>query len=302
MNTMEQRTKKRVRRVRASTYWITVALLLTVIAVLGGICLKLVLERRNSPILGDVYQGMVRVNDGICDVWITPWEGSVPSGLDGNDFTMQDGSPVYLGDDYDTAYGIDVSEWQGHIDWKAVKKSGIDFAFVRIGIRGTGAAGRLVEDERAITNLTEARAADIRVGAYFFSQATSAEEGAEEARFVLDVLDGMALDLPVMFDWEKVSDETARTYHLDYGTLNECAAAFCETIENAGYDAGIYTNRQLGYYAYQLGELKDYDLWVADFNTWPDFYYQFSVWQYSDSAACPGIEGAVDRNLMLTAK
>lgn len=299
MNTME---RKSARCVRSGTYWITVAVFLVIIGILGGICFKLVMDRRNNPILGDVYQGMVRVNDGAADVWITPWEGSVPMGLDGNDFTVKDGNPVYLGDDYDTAYGIDVSEWQGHIDWQAVKESGVDFAFIRAGIRGTGAAGKLVEDENALTNLTEAKKAGLQVGVYFFSQAISAEEGAEEARFVLDILGGMTLDLPIMFDWEKVYDDTARTNNLSYGTLNECAAAFCETVEQGGYTAGIYTNRQLGYYAYQLGELKDCALWVADFNAWPDFYYRFSVWQYSDGSTCPGIEGAVDRNMMLIAR
>ena len=299
MNRMEE---KKTRYVRAGTYWLTVAVLLAAVAVLGGISLKLIMDRRNNPIVGDIHDGQVWVNDGISEVWITPWEGSVPSGLSAKDFTVEDGCPVYLGKEYETAYGIDVSEWQGRIDWKAVKESGVDFAFIRAGIRGTGAAGRLVEDERAVTNLTEAKAAGIRTGVYFFSQATTPEEGAEEARFVLDILDGTRLDLPVMFDWEKPADETARTSAMDYGTLNQCASAFCEAIEEAGYDAGLYINRQLGYYAYQLGDLKDYTLWVADFNTWPDFYYRFGVWQYSDHATCPGIEGAVDRNMMLTAK
>ena len=299
MNRME---KKKARYVRAGTYWITVTLLLAVIVVLSGISLKLVMDRRNHPIPGDIHDGQVWVNDGTSEVWITPWEGSIPSNFSAADFTAEDGRPIYLGGEYDTAYGIDVSEWQGRIDWEAVKDSGVDFAFIRAGIRGTGALGRLVEDERVAVNLAEARKAGVQVGVYFFSQATTPEEGAEEARFVVDILDGAKLDLPVMFDWEKVADETARTNNMDYGTLNRCALAFCEAVEQAGYTAGIYTNRQLGYYAYQLGELKDYDLWVADFNTWPDFYYRFGFWQYSDSATCPGIEGPVDRNMMLTAR
>ena len=299
---MDRIDRRAVRHVRASTYWLTVAILCCIIGVLGGITLKLVIDRRHNPILGDIHNGQVRVNDGASEVWITPWEGSVPAGFKAEDFTVENGKPVYLGKDYETSYGIDVSEWQGRIDWSAVKNSGVDFAFVRLGARGTGAEGKLLTDDRGRENLQNARAAGVKVGVYFFSQATSAEEAREEARFVLELLDGAALDLPVMFDWEKVGSAEARTAAMDYGTLTACAKAFLEAVEQEGYRAGIYTNRQLGYYAYELGELRDYPLWVAEFNSWPDFYYRFEVWQYSDSSTCPGIEGAVDRNMMFTAK
>jgi len=299
MNRLEKRP---ARRVCLTTYIATVLVMGLAIVVLSGISLKLILDRRANPIVGDIYQGQVRVNDGISDVWITPWEGSVASGLTAEDFSVEDGSPVYLGEDYKTAMGIDVSEWQGEIDWNAVKKSGVDFAFIRVGLRGTGIAGLILEDETARTNLENAHKAGVQVGVYFFSQAITAEEGAEEAAFVLDIIRDYHIDLPVMYDWERVEVDGARTANLSYGTLNECAAAFCSTIEDAGYEAGIYSNRQLAYYAYQLGELKDYDLWIADFNSWPDFYYRFSFWQYSDASTCPGIQGAVDRNMMLVAK
>ena len=100
--------------------------------------------------MGDIHNGQVRVNDGASEVWITPWEGSVPAGLKAEDFTVENGKPVYLGKDYETSYGIDVSEWQGRIDWSAVKNSGVDFAFAcfRYGacrLGGCGASIIIVE-------------------------------------------------------------------------------------------------------------------------------------------------------------
>ena len=137
---------------------------------------------------------------------------------------------------------------------------------------------------------------------YFFSQALTAEEGREEAQYVLERLDGRALELPVYFDWEPVSAEDSRTNGYGYANLTDSAVAFCQTIQAAGYQAGVYINRQQGYYHYDLSRLADYSLWVADYNSYPDFYYRFDMWQYTASGQVEGFDIQVDENLLFVPK
>ena len=112
--------------------------------------------------------------------------------------------------------------------------------------------GELYTDDNFIKNIEGAKAAGLRVGAYFFSQAITADEAKAEAKFVLDLLDGRELDLPVFFDWERISGDDARTDGLDNETLTDCAVAFCETIKAAGYEPGVYIYNDTGYYGYDL--------------------------------------------------
>ena len=126
----------------------------------------------------------------------------------------------------DTRTGIDVSVYQGDIDWEAVKADGIDYAIIRLGFRGYGSTGSMNLDENFIANIEGATAAGLDVGVYFFSQAITPEEAREEAEFVLHYLEGYELTYPVVFDWEVIGKTTARTYGLDTRTLCESANAF----------------------------------------------------------------------------
>ena len=110
--------------------------------------------------------------------------------------------------------GIDVSAYQGDIDWEQVAEAGVDFAIIRLGYRGYE-SGKLVEDKFARKNLEGAASAGIPLGVYFFSQALTVEEAQEEAQFVLDMIDPYEIAMPVVFDWEHVSSETARTNEMD---------------------------------------------------------------------------------------
>lgn len=110
------------------------------------------------------------------------------------------------------------------------------------------------------------------MGAYFFSQAISEDEAEAEAKFVLDLLGDRKLDLPVFFDWERISGDTARTDGLDNETLTACAVKFCQTIESAGFDAGVYIYNDTGYYGYDLAQLEDYTFWCVGISTYPCFY------------------------------
>ena len=195
-----------------------------------------------------------------------------------------------------TIPGIDVSYYQGKIDWEKVKASGIEFAIIRLGYRGYGQEGKLVEDQMAYENLEGALDAGLKVGVYFFSQAITVEEAVEEAEFVLKRIKVYDITMPVVFDWEYISEE-ARTAKMDRRTLTDCYKAFCEKIAEAGYTPMAYFNsyqsRQLMY----LHELEDYPFWLALYSDRMTYPYRFEMWQYTDSGRVPGIEGNVDINL-----
>ena len=235
----------------------------------------------------------VTVNDGVRTVNIQPWEDVPVSDLAAEAFSVADGLVIYDG----AQQGIDVSEHQGEIDWEAVAGSGVSFVFVRLGYRGA-TEGKIFSDLRFEENLTGARAAGLMVGVYFFSQAVNEREAIEEADFVTAVLNGRRLDLPVMFDWEPVDQESSRTDGAEKRVVTACAAAFCRRVAASGYSAGVYFNRQQGYYSYDLSQLKDYAFWVAEPGDRPSFYYAFRFWQYSFSGTVPGINTVVDRDLM----
>ncbi len=195
--------------------------------------------------------------------------------------------------------GVDVSEHQGQINWEEVAQTDIRFAMVRLAYRGWGAEGMIREDQRGLENLDAAATAGLQVGVYFFSQAISVEEAIEEARFVLQLLDGRELDMPVVFDWETVSSEEARTANMNAATLNACALAFCREVEAAGYTPMVYFNLDLDKWGYDLLAIQQagYDFWLAMYSNNFNYPHQVKMWQYTSDGAVPGIKGRVDLNL-----
>lgn len=194
--------------------------------------------------------------------------------------------------------GIDVSDHQQQIDWSAVAAAGIEFAYIRIGYRGYSEGGIFL-DGQAHTNFAEARAAGLDVGAYFYSQALNEEEAAEEAAFCVDFLKEYEPELPVVFDWEYVS-ESARTGSMDARTLTDCALRFCRDMEAAGYDAMIYFNPHLAQDYYELTKLQEYPFWLAMYTDALDYDHRVDLWQYTDQGSVPGISGDVDLNIEFT--
>ncbi|MDC7279673.1 glycoside hydrolase family 25 protein [Butyrivibrio fibrisolvens] len=195
-------------------------------------------------------------------------------------------------------FGIDVSSHQGDIDWEAVKADGVEFAFIRAVYRGYG-TGKLVVDEKCIENIEGAQAAGIDVGVYVFSQAISKDEVLEEASTVIDLLKGYELQLPIVFDVEKVSDSEARTNTLSVEDRTNLTIGFLNSIKNAGYDGMIYHNTEMGAMLIDLTQLTEYPKWFAGYNKefyWP---YEYQLWQYSESGTVKGIKGKVDLDLWL---
>ena len=211
----------------------------------------------------DPYAGMVQVESGYgTRMWVTEYEDVPVSTLTAADF--QEGE--YTGSRYVVRKGIDVSEHQGLINWEAVANSGVEFAIIRAGYRGYGKAGTLNIDPHFYENIGLAATNGIDIGVYFFSQATSVEEAEAEADFLLEMLEffgGAYVTLPVYYDWEPITYDDARTDGVDGDTVTACAAAFCEKIAAAGYEAGVYAYRYLGYFSYDLRQLTDYSLWIG---------------------------------------
>ena len=209
----------------------------------------------------------------------------------------ENGFLTYDSDEYTCKIGIDVSRYQENIDWAAVKGAGVQFAMLRLGYRGYG-SGALVMDPYFQQNIQGAQANGIEVGVYFFSQAITPEEGAEEARFCLNALKGYHITYPIVFDWESYdSSLEPRTDGLDDKILTQCAVAFCEEVEAAGYQSMVYSNLTYFYLHFDLNQLVDYPLWLAQYNSRPSFYYHFDMWQYSGTGKVPGIDGNVDLNI-----
>lgn len=193
--------------------------------------------------------------------------------------------------------GIDVSQHQGEIDWQAVKDAGVTFAIVRVGGRGYGAKGVLYTDDLAKSYYEGAKAAGIKVGAYFFSQATSVTEAEEEAALVLDFIKDWQLDMPVVYDWEQMLMAGSRTQNVDARVVTDCMKAFCQKIEASGNDAMIYFNPDHSDVQFYIEEVTAYDFWLAYYTQWMDYPYKVNMWQYTNQGVMPGIEGDVDINL-----
>ena len=205
----------------------------------------------------------------------------------------------YVGGKFDTRFGIDVSAYQNRacanntIDWEAVRNDGVEFAMVRIGLRGYSTGG-LNADAFYKQNIEGAMAAGIETGVYFFAQAITVEEAIEEAEFVLDLLEGHAINGPVAYDWE-MHDSSYRVYGTTPEMATACALAFCRRIEEAGYEAMVYAGQYVSYIKYDQGALEPYLSWYPEYKSasseklYPTLYYQMDYWQFSSSCAIAGI-------------
>lgn len=202
-------------------------------------------------------------------------------------------------------YGIDVSYYQGNIDWKKVKNSGVEFVIIRVGYRGYGSAGTLVEDPKFKTYLDGAAKAGLKVGVYFYTQAITTAEAQEEAKFVLDRIKGYSLQMPVYYDIESVDYDTGR---LDSAGLSKAqktalCTAFCDTIIKSGYSAGVYANYTwLNYYIDGAGLGKKYPIWLAHYTSNTNYDQRMDMWQYSGSGTVSGISAYTDVNVWYSGK
>lgn len=192
--------------------------------------------------------------------------------------------------------GVDVSKYQGNIDWNKVKASGIEFAIIRVGYRGYG-TGVLVEDSTFRQNIKGATAAGLKVGLYFYSQAINETEAVEEASMVISLCQGYNISYPIYFDTEKVVGDTGRADNISRAQRTANAVAFCETIRNSGYKAGVYSYASWFYNQLNMASLSPYSIWIAQYRDQLSFDYNYDIWQYSSTGTVPGIPKPTDMNV-----
>lgn len=202
--------------------------------------------------------------------------------------------------------GIDVSEFQGNIDWKAVADSGIDFAMIRVGYRGMK-NGEIKEDACAKYNLQEASKNGLKIGAYFFSTAVTEEEAKEEAEWTKNLLSGYPVTYPVAYNCEGFQNPSSRQFELSVEERTKLADAFLKSIEEGSYTGMFYaTKNELDdNNLWNADDLSlNYRIWVAQYSdqTWPektksDYTGDHVMWQYTNQGKLDGIKGAVDFNV-----
>ena len=201
----------------------------------------------------------------------------------------------YENDVKQTLTGIDVSKWQYDINWKKVAASGVDYAIIRLGYRGTAPAGKTAIDSYYEKNMKGALNAGLQVGVYYFTQARTVEEAIEEANIVLEKIKGYKVTFPIVYDTEYT--EEGRANELSNADRTACAKAFCDTILAAGYTPVIYANTNWSILNLNMEELQGYDFWYAYYGEELYYPYNFTMWQYTDKGTVDGVDGAVDLNI-----
>ena len=210
---------------------------------------------------------------------------------------LETGEFQYVENGQVTSYkGIDVSKFQGRIDWNAVAADGVQFAFIRVGNRGYG-GGTIIDDDGFKRNIEGAIKAGIKVGVYFYTQALNETELMEEVNYVLEKIAPYQIDCPVVYDVEMVGGEGGRMNALTAEERTHLTKLFCENIQTAGYKPMIYMNLEMAALHLNLEELEEYDKWFAYYNPELYFPYDYTVWQYSESGTVAGIDGTVDMNI-----
>lgn len=198
-------------------------------------------------------------------------------------------------EDENASFGIDVSKWNKEIDWEKVKAAGVDFAIIRCGYRGSK-TGSLVEDPYFIKNIEGAQTAGIKVGVYFFTQATTEIEAVEEASMVLMLCKGYKLALPVFIDTEGAGGD-GRADGLSVESRTAVCEAFCRTVENAGFNAGVYASKNWFENNLNTEHISDYTTWLAQYSRRATYEGDYDLWQYTSAGTVDGIGTRVDLNL-----
>ena len=217
-------------------------------------------------------------------------------------FTSVDGKLYYFDADgvmqKNVNFGIDVSKYQSNIDWNKVKKAGVNFVIIRIGYRGYGASGTLVQDPMFEEHFTNARNAGLKVGVYFFTQAVTEDEAREEAQGCNWVLNGRKLDYPIYYDTEASTSPngTGRADGLGKEDRTKCAIAFCEEVKSLGYKPGVYASTTWFRKRVDLDALRKYTIWNAHYGV-SSSPIDCDMWQGTEKARINGYSGELDANI-----
>ncbi len=192
--------------------------------------------------------------------------------------------------------GVDISKYQDYVDFVKVKRAGIDFVMIRVGVRGYG-SGQLVLDEYFADNMKRASDAGLDIGLYFVSQAITEDEAREEANLVLENIGEYQVKYPIAIDMGFVENDTARIDNLSRSEKTAVTKAFLDTIQGAGYKAMIYGDKEWLIKEIDMSKLTAYDVWLSQMKDVPDYPYKFTMWQYKQDASIDGIAGYANLNI-----
>ncbi len=191
-----------------------------------------------------------------------------------------------------TKIGIDVSRWQGKIDWSAVKAAGVEFAFIRLGYQTNfGAENQL--DQFALKNLSDATKVGLPVGVYFYSYAQTTDEAHNQANWIIDQVQPYQLKLGIVFDWENWTDLSRA--NLSLNSLHSIADCFINTVSARGYHGSLYGSKN---YLENFWQPTDHPTWVAQYYDKVTYDGEYWLWQISDQGQVSGINGFVDLDIM----
>lgn len=196
---------------------------------------------------------------------------------------------------FNKIYGIDVSVFNGNIDFNQVKKEGYSFVIVRAGARGYGSAGTLIDDSRFAEHVDNAHKAGLMVGVYFYTQAVNKTEVKQEADYTLKKIAGRKLELPVYFDIEPAYDVSGLPGRLVRARLSKAQKAelcdyFCTYIKSKGYDAGMTSFYSWFYTDIDMSKLENkHDIWLAHYTSYTNYGGQFNMWQFASTRKVPGV-------------
>ncbi len=229
----------------------------------------------------------------------TSWELTVE--VVAEEITPEDNAPRLQFADFAASYGgegkrlgIDVSKWQGDIDFEAVKAAGCSFVIMRMGYYYDDHEMDVYYEE----NMRKAQEAGLDVGVYLYTTANTEEEVRANAQWMLEILDGQELDFPVVFDWESFSN--FQQYDMSIHDLNTLFTIFAEELESGGYSAMLYSSKNfLNNFWYEHG---DFPIWLAHYTDATDYEGEYCLWQMSCRGRIPGITGDVDLNVLFTEK
>ena len=219
-----------------------------------------------------------------------------------NDYALNDnlvsenGMLTYKDNKRESVKGVDLSKYNGTVDFAKLKDAGIGFAMLRLGSRGYG-TGKIALDEKFVEYAQNAQVSGISIGAYFYSQAVNETEAIEEANYIVGAVSGFNLKYPIAIDIEKVTQDEARTDKLTSKERTAIVKSFCDAVRGYGYKPIIYATKEMMITGLDIEELSDYDVWLSDETNPTDYPYRFSMWQYNTKGKIDGITGDIDLDI-----
>jgi GH25 family lysozyme M1 (1,4-beta-N-acetylmuramidase) len=191
-----------------------------------------------------------------------------------------------------TKIGLDISKWQGDVDYDKLKEKNVEFVMFRIGYQ-KGYDKEFILDEKFERNIRESNRVGIPVGLYFYSYANSKKDAEEQALWIIDKIKNYSISLPIAFDFEDWSNFSKQ--NMSIKDINDIATHFMKTLEDNGYDGINYSSK---YYLENIWNIDEYPVWLAHYSSKTDYAGEYSMWQLCQDGRIDGINGAVDINVM----